>query len=252
MSNLLLNFLTSLLIVSGAPAMPEPNIDTNGEVLRGSAEEKLEYMYNHCKTYDDVRRLARGFEQLANSYDAAGRSVNAELAYILAIRFLESAFTSSDPDIGLAYEQLAGHYAALGEHALARKANAKAISNLRHNRANFPVELAVALHNEAWLDMQEHRYDRAEKYLRESLIITREKLGPSHLLVGMLENSLGDLYIERNDYVRAEPLLKEALEIVRKNPGNEKLQQVIKENYISVLKVNHKYSAAKKLQETPH
>lgn len=253
MPNVLLNLLTALLIVSGPPAaMPEPNIDSDGEILRGTAEEKLEYMYNHCKTLDDVRRLARGFEQLANSYDAAGRSLNAELSFLLAVRFLESAFPNTDPDIGLAYEGLAGHYASLGEHALARKANARALTILRHNRANYPVELAVALHNEAWLDMQEHRFSRAETCLRESMAIAREKLGNSHLLVGMLANSLGDLYIERNDYLRAEPFLQEALEIVRKNPGNEKLQHVIKENYISVLKINHKFSAIRKLQETLH
>lgn len=250
MPNVLLNFLTSLVIVSGpATGLSEPFIDTDGDQLRGTPEEKLEYMYNHCKTSEDVRRLARGFQQLANTYDADKRTLNAELAYLLAIRFLESALPASDPDIGVAYEQLAGHYASLGQHAMARKANNKAVSILRHNHDDYAVELAVALHNEAWLDMQEHRYTRAETYLRESMALVREKLGNSHLLIGMLANSLGDLYIERNDYIHAEPFLKEALEIMRKNPGNQKLQQVIKENYISVLKINHKYSAAKQVQD---
>ncbi|HEY9732572.1 MAG TPA: tetratricopeptide repeat protein [Drouetiella sp.] len=250
MPNALLNFLTSLVIVSGpATGLSEPFIDTDGDQLRGTPEEKLEYMYNHCKTSEDVRRLARGFQQLANTYDADKKTLNAELAYLLAIRFLESAFPSCDPDIGVAYEQLAGHYAALGEHAMARKANYKAVSILRRNSSDYAVELAVALHNEAWLDMQEHRLNRAEASLNESMKLAKEKLGKTHLLVGMLANSLGDLYIQRNDFIRAEPFLKEALEILRKNPGNLKLQQVIKENYISVLKVNHKYSAAKQVQE---
>lgn len=250
MPNTLINLLTACAFFLNPPAVaPEPNIDSDGTILRGSAEEKLEFMYNHCKTLDDVRRLARGFEQLGNSYDAASRSLNAELSFLLAIRFLESAFPNCDPDIGLAYEQLAGHYAALNEHALAKKANSRALSILRRNRANYAVELAVALHNEAWLDMQEHRFGKVEAYLKEGIAIAKEKLGNSHLLVGMLTNSLGAYYLERDDYVRAEPLIQEAFEIVKRNPGNEKLQKILKENYIAVLKVNHKDNVVKRLQQ---
>lgn len=250
MPNMFLSFLSSLVILS-APlsGVPGAEIDTGGELLRGTPEEKLEYMYNHCSTPDDVRRLARGFQQLGSSYDADGKTVNAELAYLLSLRFLETAFPSNDPDIGIAYEQLAGHYAYTGEKTLARKANVKAIAILRQNRAHYTVELAVALHNEAWLDMQEHKFRRAETYLQESMGMITDKFGKSHLLVGMLANSLGDLYIELNDFARAESYLKQALDIVRKNPGNEKLLRAIKENYVSVLKINHKYSAAKDVQD---
>lgn len=253
MSNVFLNFLTSLMIGVGAPAgVPEADIDTGGDLLRGTPEEKLMYLYNHCNSASSLRRLARGFQSLASTYDEGNRSVEAELAYLLAIRFLERGFPSSDPDIGLAYEQLAGHYASLNERVLARKANAKALAVLRRHRVNYAVELAITLHNEAWLDIQDHRYSKAETCLREGLVLAKEKLGGSHILVGLLTNALGDLYVHCDDYKRAEGFFKEALEIVRKNPGHENLEQTIKESYVSVLKINHKDSIAKQVQNSLH
>ncbi len=253
MSKILLNFFTSLMIGLGAPAQtPEADIDTGAELLRGTAEEKLLYMYNHCTSVSGVSRLAKGFQQLARTYDEEGRTLEAEMAYLLAIQFLERTFPSSDPDIGIAYEQLASHYATLNERELARKANSKALAVLRRNRVSYAVELAVVLHNEAWLDIQDHKYRKAEIYLRESLALVKEKLGSSHLLVGIFTDSLGDLYIQCDDYKRAEGCLKDALDIVQKNPGHELLQQTIKEKYISVLKINHKDTIAKQVQDSLH
>lgn len=244
------NVVSSLMVLSSSFfPVPLPNIESRGEILRDAPEEKLEYMINHYNSAEDIRNIARGFQQLAKSFDKQCRPNDAEVGYLFAISLLERVSTKNDPEVGLVYERLAGHYAMTGAGILAKKANSKALSILRLHPSEYAIELALVLHNQAWLELYDRKSTKAERCLQESIELLKTQLGEHHLLVGLITNALGELYLEQDDFKKAEPYLKSALEIVQQTSDSKEILNAIKSNYVLVLRKNHKYSAAKKIEE---
>ncbi len=223
--------------------MPEVDIESRGELLVGTPEEKVNYMFSHCRSVEDVKNLSRGLEEIAKDYDAKGSFNKAEIAYLLALQILKVTLPKNDPAIGLEYERLAAHYALCGEGELARRNNLKALEILKVHSREYAVELALVLHNQSWLELYEGNESRAEKYLQESLSIIKRELGEKHQLVGLFANSLAEIYMEQGAYRKAEPYLQMALQIVPLTPDTKEIAEQIRSNYVSVLRKNHKYSA---------
>ena len=245
------NLISSFLIMSGsAPTMPDTdNIESRGELLVGTPEEKVNYMFSHCNSEEDVKNLSRGLEEIAKNYDAKGNFNRAEIAYLLALQILKTTLTKNDHAIVLVYERLAEHYALCGEGALARRNNLKALEILKVHSREYAIELAVVLHNQSWLELYEGNESRAEKYLLESLSIVKRELGEKHQLVGLLASSLAEIYMEQGAYRKAEPYLQLALQIVPLTPSTKELSEQIRSNYACVLRKNHKYSAARSFEK---
>ncbi len=232
--------------------MPEPDMQTRGELLIGTPEEKLSYEINHVNTVEDLRNLARGLDQLAQIYDDEHRYIEAEVGYLLSIEFLQRTPIKNDPELGLEYQRLAAHYAKVGDLALARKANLKSLTILRAHATDNPLLLAIVLHNQAWFEIRAGKIAKAEQYLLESLTMLKQKVGPKHFLVGLAANAIAELYMKQGNLSKSEEYFKMALENMPHSPETKVVTKEITSNYVSVLRKCHKYSAAKELEVQVH
>jgi tetratricopeptide (TPR) repeat protein len=224
-------------------------LDPNYGFLIGTPEEKLLYVIKTAKSRDDSEMLARGLDRLAQLYDEQNRYAEAELYYLLAIHTLQRAYKKDDLEIGLEYESLTTHYVKCNDLQLAQRANLKALTILRKHESDNPIQLAIVLHNEAWLEGSIGKTDNAENYLLESLDMLKRQFGANHLMVGIAANALAELYVRNSDYHRAEQYLQMALEIVPQSLDTKSITKRMMSNYALVLRKNHKYSAASQIEE---
>jgi tetratricopeptide (TPR) repeat protein len=89
---------------------------------------------------------------------------------------------------------------------------------------NHP-DVALALHNLAWVYEAQGRYADAEPLLRRSLAIMEKAVGRDHPTVAIQVNSLASLYLTQGRYSEAEPLYERALAIREKTLGPEHPEQ---------------------------
>ncbi len=229
--------------------IPELDLSKRGEFLIGTPEEKLNYMIRNARSVKDLRTLARSLDELAQLYDDQSRYSEAELGYLLTIEILQKIQLKDDPELGLEYERLASHYVKCGDLERAGKANFKALTILRKHANEDPIELAIVLHNQAWLESSTRTMSKAKRYLFESLKMLKQQFGSNHLMVGMAANALAEFYMKEGELGKAEQYFEMALEIVPQSSVPKEITSTIMSNYVLVLRKNHKYSAAKQIEE---
>jgi tetratricopeptide (TPR) repeat protein len=88
------------------------------------------------------------------------------------------------------------------------------------------------------------RYAEAEPLLKQTLAITEQELGPTHLDTTRNLNILGSLYQDQGRFSEAEPLLKQALAITEQELGPTHYGTAESLNNLAIL-----YSAQRKYKE---
>ena len=216
------------------PRMEPKELQSRGEMIMVKPEEKLQYLLDQCNSLDDIEEMAKSFDAVAKLYDDQSNYVDAEICYFVAIRLMSLCLPPNAPALATEYTRLSAHYGQTNQGQLARLSNLKALRIFQANN-ECVLELAVTEYNQAWLELYVGKRNSAEYYLKHCLKLLKSALGERHLLVGLISNSLAELYMVDENFVGAEKQLRSALEILPLNADTEEVSKYVRSNYTMVL-----------------
>ena len=81
----------------------------------------------------------------------------------------------------------------------------------------YHVDIASGLHQVGVIEKDRGKYEEAEQYLYESLVMYREVLEPDHLFLAKPMNDLGMLFFDTARYEEADRMISEAVRIRQKH-----------------------------------
>jgi tetratricopeptide (TPR) repeat protein len=153
----------------------------------------------------------RVWSHLGSLYEDAGMYVQSEMAYLRAIRLLETP--PSPRDLARAMDDLGTLYMVRGETQLAEKLEQQALTMRQSNRLN--ADLSRSWYHLATLCLREHRDETARDYAQRAVaqLETGPGTGPddeinARFVLGLALSRLGQ-------YAEAKATMQSAMEIVR-------------------------------------
>ena len=215
--------------------MEPKELQSRGDMILVKPAEKLQYLLDQCSSVDDIKELAKSFDAVAKLYDDQANHADAEICYFVAIRLMNLYLPPNDPALATEYARLSAHYGQSNQGQLARQANLRALRIYQANNDEYVLELAVTEYNQAWLELYVGKRKTAEFYLKHCLKLLKSALGERHVLVGLISNSLGELYMVDENFVAAKKQLRSALDILPQNADTEEVTKYIRSNYALVL-----------------
>ena len=153
-----------------------------------------------------LQTMGRIYRQFDN--DAEGRVLLEE-----ALRLRRETLDADHPLIAESLLDLAHLLHDQGELAAAGELFEEAVAILRHNAAEFPLDLARGLTHLSRLRYDKNRYEEAEGDLREALEIHLEQQGGQHPEVAVTRRHLGTVLEARGELEEAAAEYQEALDV---------------------------------------
>src|SRR6266700_2115857 len=178
------------------------------------------------------------------------RYAEAELLYqrVLSIREQQLGTEHSDTADGL--NDLAYVYNAQGKYTEAKSLYQQALSIREKQLGAEHPRVARSLNNLAAFYREQGKYVEAELLFIRALSIREKQLGAEHPAVANSLNGLATLYSRQGNNAKAEPLYQRALQIRKLHLGlDHPRTQVVRSNYLSLLRDMGRDEEARKLEE---
>jgi serine/threonine-protein kinase len=158
--------------------------------------------------------FARSLSQRGAALEMLGRTDEARALHEQALRTMDAL----EPVRGLQHARLinnlAVHYAGLGDHARAESLMRESLAIERPILGERHPGIAAALNNLASTLQYQGRYDEAEAAYGEAIGIARETLGADHSQLGGFLENLATLLADGGRHAEAEPRYREAVRIL--------------------------------------
>lgn len=132
---------------------------------------------------------------------------------VRALALAERMYGSNHPEVGIAANNLAEIYEALGRYAEAEPLFKRDLEILEKVHGPEHPDVASSLNNLALLYDAQGRYAEAEPVAKRALAIREKRLGPDRLEVANSLSTLAGVYDNLGRYSEAEPLDERALAI---------------------------------------
>lgn len=239
------------LTTQPAPSFSDLLSQSQKAVDRGDTGKEEEFLKSAAlvaSIVQDHDAYVVAMNALAQLYADKGLSVAAESTYRQCIQYIEDKRGQSDSILGEEYCKLAAFYASQDKAELAQDANSRGLQVFKQTLPAGSMTLAVAQHNQAWLELQLCNLNEAEKQYRAALATFKLSGKRNQIMVGLTANSLAELLVDENKLAEAETTYREAVKVLVKNLKVRHLLGTIINNYISVLTENKKNSEAARVR----
>lgn len=204
-------------------AKPVGELQRAVELLKGGQFVKAEMAFKKILSrtnQNDIIYSADVLNYVGVSLHAQKKESEAERFFDRAIAKLASLDRKSKLMRAKVLANLAGVYSAQRKTAQALQTLEQS-TKLFREAGNCPKELAVALVSYGNLEMAQHNFAAAEKFLRESIDLREKTLGKNSIeLVSPMVN-LSSVYLEQKEYSKAEQLCLRTIAICQSSGGKQ-------------------------------
>ena len=188
--------------------------------------------------------LAAAIENLSTAYYISGRYDEAAAAQERVVTIKVAKLGPNDVSTARSRLDLAIVYFPMARYADAEGESRAAIKSLEPARKTDPLPLAEAEQVLGEVCRELNRYDEAEKYLTDALVLARAGLPEHDPQVFTYLNSLAGYYKDQARYDEAELLLEEAFDIVKAHDSLEDELAALMLNLAEVQRLQGRYDDA--------
>jgi tetratricopeptide (TPR) repeat protein len=170
---------------------------------------------------EQLLKVSRGKDRLANLYKSQGRYGEAEPLLLQVLEILEH-LGGDHPDVAASLNNLAELYRTQGRYSDAEALYIRSLSILEQQLGfAHSYHAATTVNNLALLYKSQRRYSDAEHLWSQLLFVQESQLEANHSDIALSLNNLAGLYYAQSRYSEAEPLYARALSIWEAQLGSD-------------------------------